>query len=278
MKEIEKNRNTNKLKWQIIIKLKDLVWTIYTLTICLFSQIFLHKLWYFQRKTHYKIRPVILTCEEDIKTKIKFIKSYKKNNISLQRPIIFIDAFKKPVPKEYLNLLNKLNPEKIFFIKKVKNNRYDNIQNFAIKNLFKLANPYIDELMLFLEDDIIFSSKIRYVLKHIYLTKKTGFITLYSSFHGYFSKETNGLIQIINPTSFYGNQALLFPKKSVEILSKGFSELKKLPRGFDHQWANFLSSKGYLIKSTNNSYVQHISKKSRLGATDRKYYSKKFIK
>jgi hypothetical protein len=268
-------------------KIKDCLWNIYVFTVCAFSKIILHQLWRFARKNNLRIRPVILTCEEQFESKKNFIESFQKIKDNFERPVIFVDNFLEKEPsKEYLELLDKLNPEKIFYIKKYERSpdRYSNIQRFAISELFEKSLPYIKDAMLFLEDDVIFSSKFADVIKKIRFPKNTGFITLYSPYHEYLPLKGNGLLQKVDHKKFYGTQAVLFPKNVIERLKCNFENLSKVKPeyghapGYDHNWAYFLGGENYELFATNNSYVQHMQGSSRLRQNAIIHTSYKFIK
>ncbi len=275
---IEKNRNSQQRFWKFLVGAKDMLWGYYILAICIFSKTVLHHLWFFQQPQHYRIRPVILTCDKNLIPLRQFIDSYKKTVRGLQSPILCIDTFGKKPSKEYLGLLEQLDPYKIHLIKKVKKNRKDNIEHFLMHRIFALVDDDIQDAMLFLEDDIIFSSQFNNIIKRLALDQQTGFITLYSSFHEYFPTKTNGVLHTIKHHSFYGTQAIVFPKKSVQVMKKYSQKVERLPVWHDHKWAYLFNEMGYDILATNNSYVQHLDGKSRLRDDTSSYTSYKFIK
>ena len=277
--KIEQNRNSKKVTHRFLVYLKDSLWNIYSSLKCSFSKIFLHPTWQFTKKTNLKIRPVILTCEKDLITTKRFINSFKRIMHTIEKPIIFVDTFtNQTINTEYENLLKELNPEKIIKIKKLKLkiSRSQNIELFTISKLFSQSFPYITDAMLFLEDDIRFSSKFEAIIKRLNFKKSTGFITLYSPYGEYSGKTRKNLYEI-NPKDFYGSQAILFPKKIIKLLKENSEKLKSFPAGYDHQWCDFLANEKYKILATNNSYVQHLGESSRIGSKEF-HYSKKFIK
>lgn len=276
--QINEKRDSEKKIWKILMLPKDFAWQILVFLTCNFSKIVLHPLWRFKKPQRFLIRPVILTCDRNIESTKKFILSYKERVTGLQKPILFADTFDQAPNETYLNLLKELNPEAIVFIKKVKENRNDNIEHFIIHNLVQMALPFIDEMMLFLEDDIIFSSKFTYILQRLSFKEKTGLITLYSPYHEYLPIKTNGLVHTIRPEHFYGNQAVLFFKKTLEIMSVNAEKMDAFPKWYDRKWAHFFKEIGYNILATNNSYVQHAGNVSRLRKDSRTHTSYKFIK
>ncbi|MDA9504185.1 hypothetical protein XI09_05285 [Bradyrhizobium sp. CCBAU 11386] len=127
-----------------------------------------------------------------------------------------------------------------------------------------------DQYILFIEDDVVFSSKFAHMVTNTYLGPETGFLTLYLPGHGYQS-------HIIDPTHFYGTQSILFTRKAVGEIVAGRDEMMTtfLP-GYDIRWSRFLAHKGYVLYCRDRSYVQHLAANSRLHDHGRSHASALF--
>jgi hypothetical protein len=110
---------------------------------------------------------------------------------------------------------------------------------------------------MFIEDDIIFSSKFRNAVENSIRSPDYGFETFYQPNAGYG--------RIIMPIDkFMGTQCLNFPVSSVELLIKNRHQMNHI-RGYDIKWSRFLASKGLTLYSSEPSTVQHIGNQSRMG-------------
>ena len=136
---------------------------------------------------------------------------------------------------------------------------YDSVQeavDFAFNRaLEETAN---DDLILFMEDDIVFSSRFLQELLSMPIEPDTGFVSLYAPGSEYGSHE-------IRPDQFYGTQCVLFPRRSIQEIVQNWIEIKtRIPPGYDIRWSRFLGERGYKLYCTNRSYVQHLQSRSRL--------------
>jgi hypothetical protein len=138
-------------------------------------------------------------------------------------------------------------------------NTYDSVQeaaNFGFKKV--LEETKADDLILFLEDDIIFSAYFLKKLHSLRIAHDTGFITFYLPGSEYGAP-------VIDPARFYGTQCVLFPRKSIEEIVNNYDDIKsRIPPGYDIRWSRFLAERGYKLYGTDYSYVQHLQAPSRL--------------
>ena len=149
---------------------------------------------------------------------------------------------------------------------------YDSVQeaaNLALK--LALENSAPEDYILFMEDDIAFSSRFAEKVANTYLGPETGFLTLYLPGNGYG-------FHILDSSHFYGTQCILFTRKAVEeiILNREYMMANFLP-GYDIRWSRFLAHKGYVLYCTDASYVQHLPRHSRLHQIDGTHLSHCFL-
>src|SRR3979411_772616 len=149
---------------------------------------------------------------------------------------------------------------------------YDSVQeaaNAALKLALQHAAP--DDYILFLEDDVAFSSRFVDKATNTYLGPETGFLTLYTPGDEY------GFL-LAEPGRFYGSQCLLFTRKAVEeiVLNVSFMMASFMP-GYDIRWSRFLGARGYVLYCTDFSYVQHLPRKSRLHDHSGNHISNRFV-
>jgi len=235
---------------------------------------------FLDKKKSMKIRPFILTCDKNIEFFSKFVNSYiGKARLSLQHPIVYAGytSSDKGLRRRYNSLIAALSPEVVIPQPRYCENDYANIQYLAIKDIHSIGYHYVEDALLFFEDDIVFSSKFANILSDLSFPANTGLLTLYSNGDEYFPN-SESFIYEIDPKRYYGNQAVLFPKKVVADLSLNWQQLLPYPYGWDLRWAGYLSDSGYKLYATYNSYVQHIGHGSRLH-TDQstRYISNRYL-
>jgi len=164
---------------------------------------------------------------------------------------------------EFLALLQSLEPRTVaIHPPQTSMNFYESVQDaahFALSTALEEGDQYSH--YLFLEDDIVFSSRFMDRLGQVGWENGYGFMTFYLPGDGFGGED-------VNPGSFYGTQCVLFPGPALERLVRDRTEMhRQFPPGYDIRWSRYLASKGYSLHATEHSYVQHVSKSSRLHGT-----------
>jgi hypothetical protein len=159
----------------------------------------------------FKVQPVILTCVSDVSVTRRFATSLSNVLHVLKPAIVLIDQSASPrLSAEYLAVILSICPSAVYVHpREVNMSTYDSVQeagNLALA--LALQHSEHDEYILFLEDDIVFSSHFPEKATNTYLGPETGFLTLYMPGNGYG-------FHIINPSKFYGTQCLLFTRRAV---------------------------------------------------------------
>jgi hypothetical protein len=179
----------------------------------------------------------------------------------LGRPIVIIDISSSPrLSAKYVSLISALFPRSIYIHSKEDGmDIYNSVQEAVHFGFLKiLEETKSDDLILFLEDDIIFSVHFIEKLRALEIKPDAGLITLYLPGNEYSST-------VIDPHGFYGTQCVLFPRRSIEEIVNNWADIKtRIPPGYDIRWSRFLAERGYKLYSTDNSYVQHQQAISRL--------------
>ena len=150
---------------------------------------------------------------------------------------------------------------------------YDSVQNGMGSILARaLQETREGDAILFLEDDIVFSTRFLQTLQALDMPDDAGFISLFQPGTGYGSR-------VIDPGRFYGTQCVLFPRRAVQEMVDHWDLLINnfLP-GYDIRWSRFLASRGYRLYCTDRAYVQHIGRYSALHArSSAQLYSRLFV-
>jgi hypothetical protein len=205
--------------------------------------------------------PLILTCDRDLSITEKFVSSYKTVQSGLGKPVVVIDISSSPkLSTRYISLIASIDPKTIYIHSRENDmSIYDSVQEAVNSGLQKvLEETKSDDNILFLEDDIIFSSQFIKKLYSLGIHQDTGFISLYLPDGEYGSL-------IIDPNRFYGTQCVLFLRKVLEEIVNNYEYIKShIPPGYDIRWSRFLAERGYKLYCTDYSYVQHIPAISRL--------------
>lgn len=208
-----------------------------------------------------RIIPVLLMCDRDLEVTQRFTSSFGSVRHALEKPVVVVDISSSPkLSLRFLNLLQSIEPQVVLVHpRRLDVNIYESIQDaadYALAGAVELGGE--NDLYLFVEDDVIFSSRFVDCLNSAQLGEQAGFLTFYLPGNGYEATE-------IDPNQFYGTQCVLFPRHSVELIVREREEMcSKFPPGYDIRWSRFLSAKGYRLYATDHSYVQHLSMVSRL--------------
>lgn len=222
------------------------------------------------------IVPTIRTCDRDLAVTTTFVSSYVlllKDHLA--KPVVSIDTTSTEPSQPYLDRLQLLDPQLIkIHPKRTDLKRYDCIQENAYLTL-KVGTEVIDdnEWLLFLEDDLLFSSQFIKWLKSNELDHNAGMYTLYHP--------QNGYNRVVDPNRFYGSQCMLIPAKSAKLLVENkewtFANIRP---GYDLRIARTLGHFGKKIYAADHSYVQHISPRSALftNADHKIHTSNRFVR
>ncbi len=205
--------------------------------------------------------PVILSCDRTPDILARFVASFNSVRRALAPPLVIVDSSGSPrLSARYLGLLAELAPRAVVLHPPQPGlSCYDSVQHAAA---FALATGRAElgpgQALLFLEDDVVFSTKFGAALREVPLTDDVGFVTLYQPGSGYGARE-------VNPEHFYGTQCVLFPKSAVELLVAGEEDMRtRLRPGYDLRWSRYLAEHQRRLCTTERSYVQHLGARSRL--------------
>ena len=223
-----------------------------------------------------KIRPVIITHDANIKIVSDFVESYKNASLRVDRPIIAAGYSSEEKKGQLQRLLNKLDPEVVLEQGSYGFSKRGNLLTYFYYDFFRSVLPYIDEFMLYLEDDISFSSKFCEVLRKIKIPQDAGIVTFYSINEGYGPINRYFMYEVQNPC-LVGAQALLLPKQIVELCARSGQDMAKLNlAGWEMKFTAFVKNSGYKLYATYYSYVQH-QLTSRLHPSNWLHISNRFI-
>lgn len=115
--------------------------------------------------------------------------------------------------------------------------------------------------VLWLEDDLEFSSEFVSFIQKLEVPQNTGFISFYLPASGHSTRKRGGYLDNIDPNKFYGTQCLLFPIEPLgRLLSTQIDARNNIQPGWDIQWSRQLHKLGYKLYESNASYIQHIGK------------------
>lgn len=206
---------------------------------------------------------VILTCPRSQEVVERFVDSYvDRVSKTLLSPVIIIDLTARPrLPGEYVAVLNRLAPAAVYVHPRVTDMTEAGSINDAAFFALRCGLQEMDgrHYLLFLEDDVIFSSQFVAFLLQWQMPSDAGFLTLYLPGGEYGDS-------IIEPYRFYGTQGVLFPKDSVDVILKNREEMeRRFSPNYDMRWAQFLGASGYKLYAAPKAYVQHIGVRSGLG-------------
>jgi polysaccharide biosynthesis protein PslH len=219
-----------------------------------------------------KVLPVILTCDRVHSLTSQFVDSFRTVQSGLERPVVVVDiSASTKLSLEFIKMLEALEPKVIAIHAPPDERFYESVNdaaNFALRTALKEIDD--DSHILFLEDDIIFSSHFLDRLAPVRSESGFGLLTFYLPGHGFGSGR-------IAPNDFYGTQCVLFTRNAVEVVVQGREEMDaQFPPAWDLRWARYLGSKGFSLHATEKSYVQHLGTLSRLSGGSQ-HYSHVFV-
>jgi GT2 family glycosyltransferase len=216
-----------------------------------------------------KVVPVILTCDRDHTLTSRFVESFRSVSATIEKPVVVIDTSASPkLTPEFLSMVQALDPGVVAIHPPQPNmSFYESVQDaadFALSTALEHGDE--DSYYLFLEDDIVFSSRFSDRLGQVRWESEFGFLTFYLPGDGFGGDRSEAAYNhAIDPNHFYGTQCVLFPRNSIEKVVTGRSEMHAaFPPGYDIRWSRYLAAQGYPLYATERSYVQHLSTLSRL--------------
>jgi len=220
-----------------------------------------------------QVVPIVLTCARSLEYVRAFTRSWRdlesQDALPIRSPIVVVDLTASPVlPGEYVDEIASLDPRVVVVHARLPNlSEGDSVQDAAFFALEQGVRHRRDEEthLLFLEDDVVLSSRFQDGLYSCDPSPDLGYTTLYQPWDGYgaagpVSSET------VRGGHFYGTQCLLMPFDSAGLLLEHRASIERdYPPGYDLRWSRFLVDRGRSIHTTEKSYVQHVGVVSRLG-------------
>lgn len=225
-----------------------------------------------------EIVAVVLTCAAPSNAEAfeRFTKSFDEN--VFLSPIIYLDISQyRDLSLEYMSgVYDRLLPRKMRIHARCMDNAYHSVQHAANEALsFGLENCPEDGYVLFLEDDVIFSSQFHSYLEDMEFPDGCGMLSLYLPGGGHPTITTSGAV---NVDAFYGTQAVLFPYKALkELMDTEITWMQKYGAGYDIRWSRGMRDLGYSVNQTEVSLVQHIGENSRLHGDGRYHRTERFL-
>jgi hypothetical protein len=215
-----------------------------------------------------RVQPVILSCGLNESVFEQFVESFCAVSCGLARPIVVIDTTNcRRLSNGYISLVRRLDPLYVeIHPREHRKSRWNSVQEASKVALERgLAEVGTGDFVLFLEDDIIFSSQFLQVLNEIEVAPDAGLVT-------FFIPSGRYPVRVVNRSDFIGTMCVLLPAGAAEKIVANWKKMSGLRRlrwgmkaGYDIRWANYLGTRGYRLYRTDFSYVQHIGKDSRLG-------------
>ena len=212
-----------------------------------------------------RIQPVVMTCALAILYLTEqFVASYEERvGSALPAPVVSVDLTAgTSLPDQYLGLLDRLRPVAVTTHPRLSGaTDFESINDAAYAALESgLRETNGCEDLLFIEDDVLFSSKLIEFLSGLRLEPDTGLYTLYQPFSGYGST-------VIPSRHFFGTQCLVLPCRAAkEILADRHKGWLCPTLTYDLRWTRSLSFAGYKLYGAIKSYVQHVGIVSRYGS------------
>jgi hypothetical protein len=193
----------------------------------------------------------------------EFVDSYLQQiGHRLAPPVVVVDlTASNRIPRDYLELLMRLAPKAIHVHPRATGMSPTDSINDAAFYVLQCGLLELEDrkYLLFVEDDVVFSSRILGYLSTVELDAQTGLLTLYSPGGGYGS-------ELIEAYRYYGTQCVLFPRDVLQPILDHRQEMEhRYSPNYDMRWAQWLGSRGYKICASARSYAQHIGRRSRLG-------------
>jgi len=219
--------------------------------------------WPFIKST--SIRPFIVTCDKRMETFREFVKSYNANaKHSLLPAIVYYDG----ESEEYHQLIDSMEP-----CSKIKQKHYPSSEygdysetiDYKAICVFPKIIENRNERILFLEDDVLFSSQFSKAIKEVERQFNSyhvvDIVTMYGSGDCYWPAENNKASHPIYGFSgkdYYGNLAVIF---DTNVLKWWRANIHNLwindYSGWDIKIGHVLQEAGFNFYCTDRHYVQH---------------------
>ena len=198
-------------------------------------------------------RPFICTCDKRIGTVRKFVQSYVQVKHALLQPVVFYDGD----DPEYMELLHRLEPVEL--IRQPTSDVQSNIC-FGLPTI--MATKYKDEFVLFLEDDIIFSSQFVRAIGLLEVRMRqypqVDIVTMYGNGGCYWPPKDNNFLYRFSGQEFYGNLCLAIRPKLINWWAANVDEVWEHPVwGWDIKIGQKFERNGFNWYCTKSHYVQH---------------------
>jgi hypothetical protein len=210
------------------------------------------------------ITPLIISYCRDLTLFTQFVESFRPLRAALGNPLVVVDiSLVSKLTLPYIKLLDALEPSLVAIHPAQPSlNLFDSVQDGCHFALVTALEEHKEaRAFLYLEDDIVFSSRFLDRLAQVDLDNEMGFLTLYLHNNGYPSGP-------LNPHDFWGAQCLLIPRSTAELLVREREQMDaEFPPsrgGCDIRWGHYLTSRGYPLYATERSYAQHLGIVSRL--------------
>ncbi len=207
------------------------------------------------------IVPVILTCDRGPSTFPDFVESFETVRDTVAPPVVIVDISAScRLSAAHIALVGQLAPRSVFIHSRLAGaSQYDSVQDGACFALqCALQETGSRSAILFIEDDVVFSSHFPEALRSAPRDESVGFFTFYLPGMGFGGDP-------VPSERFYGTQCVLFPRSSVELLIENYAQVStEFPPGYDIRWSRFLAAQGRQIRAPVSSYVQHLGVVSRL--------------
>ena len=213
------------------------------------------------------IRPFICTCDKRLDIFKKFVESYNLNAKEyLLKPIVYYDGDSE----EYHKLIDSMDPEIKIAQKhysETEHGRYSETIDYKAIYVFPgiIRTSFPKERILFLEDDIIFSSKFSEAIIEVEdqfnRYHVVDIVTLYGSGKCYWPETNNKAkhpIYKFSGKEYYGNLAVIF---DTNVMKWWYNNRNRLWHneysGWDVKIGYIFEKKGFNFYCTNEHYVQH---------------------
>ena len=222
-----------------------------------------------------RVCSVILSCARNLFTARLCMESYLHHAAAnLTGPVVVVDTTPGPVlPGAYVELLSRMEPRCVtIHIKPHGCDDANSVQHaafFALRQAMNMLDDGEDHIM-FMEDDIVFSSQFGQALQEARYDQEMAFYTFYQP-HGGYGERGPIRSDTIQNGYFYGTQCIMFPVSSVKLLLENQASIEyNYPPGYDLRWSRYLDSQQRIAYTSGRSYVQHIGVNSRLGCMHHK--------
>jgi hypothetical protein len=241
------------------------------------------------------VQPAILTCgaPSNAEAFSRFVASWRRDVVGIsplseaihpyRNPVVVLDTtLHQELDGQYLQNLAALWPERVEVHQRcqvIDDSLYESIQHAAHRTLWlgleqaeKVGAGYV----LFIEDDVIFSSQFQAQLAGMRFPPNMGMLTPYLPGTGH--PMTGKTTREVDIDCFYGTQAILFPVTALRYLRNTEPTwTREFSPGYDIRWSRAMRNLGFTVHQTEKSYVQHIGRASRLHSDDRFHESGVFV-